>query len=54
MTFGTQTPQDIAHRQIELALEVGVNLIDTAEMYPVNPFRAESNGVTLVIEEIYA
>ena len=46
MTFGTQTPQDIAHRQIDLALEAGVNLIDTAEMYPVNPFRAEATGLS--------
>lgn len=46
MTFGTQTPQDIAHCQIDLALEAGVNLIDTAEMYPVNPFRAEATGLS--------
>lgn len=54
MTFGTQTPQDIAHCQIDLALEAGVNLIETAEMYPVSPCRAESTGVTLVVEEIHA
>ena len=46
MTFGTQTPQDIAHRQIDLALEAGVNLIDTAEMYPVNPFHRETTGLS--------
>jgi len=49
MTFGTQTPQDIAHRQIDLALEAGVNLIDTAEMYPVNPFRAETTGLSEIV-----
>ena len=54
MTFGTQTQQDIAHCQIDLALEAGVNLIDTAEMYPVSPCRAESPGVTLVVEESHA
>ncbi|MFC4216329.1 aldo/keto reductase [Pseudophaeobacter arcticus] len=44
MTFGTQTPEAEAHTQIEYALAAGVNFIDTAEMYPVNPVRAETTG----------
>ena len=44
MTFGNQTPQDDAHRQIDMALEAGINFLDTAEMYPVNPVRAETAG----------
>lgn len=44
MTYGTQTPEDDAHRQIDTALAAGVNFIDTAEMYPVNPVRAETTG----------
>ncbi len=46
MTWGTQTPQEGAHRQIETALAGGVNFIDTAEMYPVNPITGETTGRT--------
>jgi aryl-alcohol dehydrogenase-like predicted oxidoreductase len=46
MTFGTQTPEDDAHAQLDLAFEQGVTWLDTAEMYPVNPVRAETIGVT--------
>ncbi|KIC16212.1 aldo/keto reductase [Leisingera sp. ANG-DT] len=44
MTFGTQTPEDEAHAQIDMALANGVNFVDTAEMYPVNPVSAETLG----------
>ena len=44
MTFGNQTDTDDAHRQIDMALEAGINFLDTAEMYPVNPVRAETAG----------
>ncbi len=46
MTWGTQTPEDGAHDQIDLAAERGVNFMDTAEMYPVNPIRKETVGRT--------
>ncbi|WP_417606270.1 aldo/keto reductase [Primorskyibacter flagellatus] len=46
MTFGVQTPQDEAHAQIDRALAAGINFIDTAEMYPVNPVKAETIGLT--------
>lgn len=46
MTFGAQTPQEEAHRQLDLALDHGINFMDTAEMYPVNPVRAETIGRT--------
>lgn len=46
MTWGTQTGQDDAHRQMDLALEHGINFVDTAEMYPVNPVSAETIGRT--------
>ncbi|NYS24215.1 aldo/keto reductase [Rhodobacteraceae bacterium 2376] len=46
MTFGTQTDEADAHRQLDMALEAGVNFLDTAEMYPVNPISAETVGVT--------
>lgn len=44
MTFGTQTPEAEAHAQIDMALAAGVNIVDTAEMYPVNPVRRETVG----------
>ena len=44
MTYGTQTPEQDAHAQIDYALAAGVNFIDTAEMYPVNPIRKETTG----------
>ncbi|MEC3861892.1 aldo/keto reductase [Mesobacterium sp. TK19101] len=46
MTFGTQTTQDEGHAQIERAHDAGINFMDTAEMYPVNPVRAETIGIT--------
>ncbi len=44
MTFGTQTSSEASHAQIDRALEAGINFIDTAEMYPVNPVRSETTG----------
>lgn len=46
MTFGNQTPEADAHRQIDMSLEAGLNFLDTAEMYPVNPIRAETVGLS--------
>ncbi len=44
MTWGTQNTEAEGHAQIDLALERGVNFIDTAEMYPVNPIGPETQG----------
>ena len=46
MTFGTQTNETEAHAQMDCALDGGVNFIDSAEMYPVNPVSAETTGWT--------
>ncbi|MBM7069230.1 aldo/keto reductase [Actibacterium sp. 188UL27-1] len=46
MTWGTQTPEAGGHAQIDRALDAGINFIDTAEMYPVNPVRDETVGLT--------
>ena len=44
MTYSNQTPQADAHKQIDMALDAGLNFTDTAEMYPVNPIKAETVG----------
>ncbi|MDO6583948.1 aldo/keto reductase [Salipiger sp. 1_MG-2023] len=46
MTFGNQTPPEEAFAQMDRALEAGINFFDTAEMYPVNPVKAETVGRT--------
>ncbi|SEM34113.1 Predicted oxidoreductase [Roseovarius azorensis] len=46
MTWGSQNTPREAHAQIDRALECGVNVIDTAEMYPTTPMRAETTGRT--------
>ena len=46
MTWGSQTPQQDAFRQIDMALERGVTLLDTAEMYPTNPLLKKTQGDT--------
>ena len=49
MTFGTQTDEADAHRQLDMAQAAGVNFLDAAEMYPVNPVRLETAGETEAI-----
>ncbi|HVK53765.1 MAG TPA: NADP(H)-dependent aldo-keto reductase [Burkholderiales bacterium] len=48
MTWGEQNTEADAHAQLDLAVGHGVNLIDTAEMYP-SPPRAETQGASEVI-----
>lgn len=45
MTFGEQNNEGEAHSQLDLAVEHGINFIDTAEMYPVPP-NANTQGLT--------
>ena len=45
MTFGEQNTELDAHRQLDYAVERGINFIDTAEMYPVMG-RAATQGST--------
>ena len=45
MTWGEQNSEAEAHAQLDYAVAHGVNLIDTAEMYPVPP-RPETQGAT--------
>lgn len=44
MTWGSQNTESEGHAQMDLARAAGVNFWDTAEMYPVNPVRAETVG----------
>ncbi|MFW2541093.1 aldo/keto reductase [Primorskyibacter sp. 2E107] len=44
MTYGRHTAEAEAHRQMDMALDAGINFIDCAEMYPVNPIEAETVG----------
>jgi aryl-alcohol dehydrogenase-like predicted oxidoreductase len=45
MTFGEQNTESDAHSQLDVALERGINFVDTAEMYPVPP-NASTQGST--------
>ena len=45
MTWGEQNTEAQAHEQLDVALDAGINLIDTAEMYPVPP-KAQTQGLT--------
>ncbi|MGY5849145.1 aldo/keto reductase [Salegentibacter sp. F14] len=45
MTWGEQNTEAEGHQQIDLALDKGVNFLDTAEMYAV-PARPETQGRT--------
>lgn len=49
MTWGTQTSEAEAHDQIDRAMAAGLDFMDTAEMYPVNPIRVETTGLTETI-----
>ena len=44
MTWGTQNTEAEGHGQIDTSLDHGINFIDTAEMYPVNPISPETQG----------
>lgn len=48
MTFGEQVPQNTAHDILSRSLDLGINFIDTAEMYAV-PARQETFGATETI-----
>ncbi|NNM51999.1 MAG: NADP(H)-dependent aldo-keto reductase [Pseudomonadales bacterium] len=45
MTWGQQNSEAEAHAQLDMAVDAGVNLVDTAEMYPVPP-KPETLGLT--------
>lgn len=45
MTFGQQNSEAEGHAQLDLALDRGINFIDTAELYSIPP-KAETQGST--------
>ncbi len=46
MIWGSQNSEDEGHAQIDLAGDRGIDFMDTAEMYPTNPVKAETVGRT--------
>ncbi|MDA8761392.1 aldo/keto reductase [Amylibacter sp.] len=44
MTWGTQNTAYDAFYQIEKSMDAGINFIDTAELYPVNPISGATQG----------
>lgn len=48
MTFGEQVEEKLAHHLLEVSFDLGINFIDTAEIYSV-PTRAETFGATETI-----
>lgn len=46
MTWGEQNTEAEGHEQMDYAVGKGVNFFDTAELYPVAPIRAETQGDT--------
>ena len=44
MTWGEQNTESEAHQQLDMAVDYGINFIDTAEMYPVPP-KAETQDL---------
>lgn len=48
MTWGRRNKEEEAFRQLDMAVEAGVNFIDVGEMYPVPP-RPETIGLTETI-----
>ena len=49
MTWGLQNSQLEADKQIEYALNKGINFIDTAELYPVPPSGEKYGGTEVII-----
>ena len=49
MTFGSNTDEADAFRQLDMAVDAGITLLDAAEMYPVNPVLKETIGNTEAI-----
>ncbi len=44
MLFNLKQTHSDSHKQLDMAVERGINFIDVAEMYPVNPLVAETTG----------
>jgi len=49
MTYGKQNTQAEASAQLDMAVERGINFIDTAEMYPVPPEKATQGDTETMI-----
>lgn len=54
MTWGEQNTESEGHEQMDYALEKGVNLFDTAEMYPVPPIPETCHETERIIGSWFA
>ncbi len=54
MTFGEQVGREDAHRILDRAAELGLNFVDTAEMYSVPPRRETFGATEAIIGEWFA
>ncbi len=55
MTWGTQNTTEEAFAQLDLSQDVGVDFMDTAHVYPVNPMHPDTFGATEeIIGEYFA
>lgn len=49
MNFGQQCDEKNAHEQLDYALSRGINIIDTAEMYPIPPDKSKQGATETMI-----
>ena len=49
MTFGLQTDEDTSHRILDKATEAGVNLLDTADVYPLGGGQATAGRTEEIV-----
>ncbi len=49
MTWGSQNSEAEGHAQLDAAIDAGINLVDTAEMYPTTPQSSQTTGHTEAI-----
>jgi aryl-alcohol dehydrogenase-like predicted oxidoreductase len=48
MTWGSQNTAEEAFAQIDMALDHGVNILDTAEMYPTTPLETSGRSEAIM------
>ena len=49
MNWGQQNTEEEAHVQLDMAMEAGINFIDTAEMYPIPPTKEKQGNTEKIL-----